>query len=80
MHGQEIHLVAELGNQCQLVRHLLLHGMGHAIRVTMPRAFMGVMLQSLRRAHAGQHSLYRVLVAQLIEVEAAARNNDQRIG
>ena len=80
VHGQKIHLVFQLGNQHQFMLHLLAHTGGHASGVTQQRAFFGVLAQGLRRGVAGQHGFQRVLVAQRVEREAAARRNDQGVG
>ena len=80
VHRQEIHLVAQLGNQRQLVRHLLRHARRQALRVTPRRALVGVLVQGLARAQAGQHALHRVLVAQLVQAEMAACGHHQGVG
>ena len=80
VHRQKIHLVAQLGNQRQLVRHLLRHARRQALRVAPSRTFVGVVVQGLARAQARQHALHRVLVAQLVQAELAACCHQQGIG
>jgi hypothetical protein len=80
VHGEEVHLVLQLGNQRQLVLDLLLHGGGHALRVTHAGALLGVVAQGLGGRGAGQHGFHGVLVAQLVQAEAAARGHHRRVG
>ena len=80
VHRQKIHLVAQLGNQRQLVRHLLRDTRRQTLRVTPRCAFVGVLVQGLAWAQAGQHALHRVLVAQLVQVELATCCHHQGVG
>ena len=80
MHGQKIHLVLELGNQLQFVVHLLVHRHRHALRVTRARPLQRELAQGLRGRQSRQHSLQRVLVAQLVQAEAAARRHREGVG
>ncbi len=80
MHGQKIHLVVEVCNQRQLVVHLLVHCRRQALRVTRARALLRELAQGLCRCQARQHGLQRVLVAQLVQTEVAARRHHQCVG
>ncbi|OQC04174.1 MAG: hypothetical protein BWX79_02545 [Alphaproteobacteria bacterium ADurb.Bin100] len=80
VHGEEVHLVLQLGDQRQLVLDLFLHGGGHALGVTHAGALLGVVAQGHRGRGAGQHGLHGVLVAQLVQAEAAARGHHRGVG
>ena len=80
VHGQKIHLVFHFGNQRQLMLKLLLHCGCNALREALGRTTQGELAQGLRRGQAGQHGLHGVLVAQLVQVEGAARRHLQRVG
>jgi hypothetical protein len=62
------------------VLDLLLHGSGHAGGVTHAGALLGVVAQGLGGRGAGQHGFHGVLVAQLVQAEAAALSHHHRVG
>ena len=80
VHRQKIHLVLEFGDQREFMFNLLLHALGYAFRVAPCRTFQGELTQGLGRCLTGQHTLQRVLVAQLVQAETAALRNLQRVG
>jgi hypothetical protein len=70
--GQEVVLVAQLGDQREFVRDLRLHRRRRALRPARARAGFGQGEQVLRGGHAGRHQFFRVFVAQFVERESAA--------
>jgi hypothetical protein len=77
--GEEIGRVVELADQRQLVRQPL-DDVGRRLAPALARLFPGQRLERLLRGHAVWHRLGRVLVAQLVEREAAAFDDLERIG
>ncbi len=80
VHREEVHLVAQVGDQVQLLLHLLfqLWRQVGLVRIAAAHTFPGEPGQRLLRGHAGQHRLQRVAVADLIELEGAALRHLQR--
>ena len=72
VHGEEVHLVAALGDEVQLLGDLRRHGGRHALRVACAGALPGEPGQRLARRHAGQHRLQRVAVLDGLQAEGAA--------
>ena len=71
VHGQEIGRVAQLADQRQLVREQPPDPLRHAVRIAPVRAFAGQLLEPGLRRHAVRHRIDRIVVAQLVEREAA---------
>ena len=80
VHRQEVHLVAALGDQPQLVHQLPAHLPGNTRRIAPARPFHGELPQRLRGRHAPGHGFHRVLVLDGFEAEIAARGHHQRVG
>ncbi len=72
MHREEVRLVAELGDELELVLELIAHPGGHAAGPDRGGAFLHLPAQPLRRGVTVADALERVLVAQLVEREATA--------
>ncbi len=77
VHGEKVHLVAAFGDQLQLILQLLGDRFGNALRIAPRRSLPGMPGQGLARVHAGQHAFLRIVVADLTELEIAARGNLQ---
>ena len=79
-HGQKVVLVVQLLNQRQLVLNLQLHLGRHTARIAPAAALPAQPAQVLNWRAARWHHLGRVLVAQLVQAEAAALGNARRLG
>ena len=79
VHGEEERLVAQLGDQLQLVLDQVLHLRRHAAREAPGEALPRQLRQPARRRLARRHQLLRVLVAQLVERKRAARGDGERL-
>ena len=75
VHGEEVALVAELGDQRQLFFHQRTRLLRHAARPAPAHAFFGELAQPRSGTMAGGHQLVRILVAEFAQVEAAATGN-----
>ena len=80
VHGEEVGLVGEIGDQGELVLDELADVIGRALREAPSQACFGELAQPRRRRLAGGHELLRVFVAQLVEREAARSREAQRLG
>ena len=80
MHGEEVGRVVELGDQGQFVVELAGDGVGDAVGVGAGGAVPGEGFQGLLGCLAGDADLGGVLVAQLVEREAAAVGDFERAG
>ncbi len=80
MHGEEIVLVAELIDQCELVVDLRGRLLGHAIRPASRAALSRQLAQPLGRRLALRHHLVGIGVVQLAEIEVAARRQRHALG
>ena len=78
--GQEVWRVVELGDQGQFVVELAGDGVGNAVGVGAGGAVPGESFQCMLGGLAGGADLGRVLVAQLVEREAAAIGDFERAG
>ena len=78
VHGEEIGLVVELGDQREFVLDRLPRRRGHAFRPALHRALLREPPQPARRRVTFRHDLARVLVAQFVERERAARGDLDR--
>ena len=67
VHGQEIGLVIELGDQRELVLDQLADFRGYRLRPAAMRALQGQLAQPVGRVPTLRHQLGRVLVAQLVQ-------------
>ena len=77
VHGEKVHLVAAVGDQRQFFFELVADRVGNALRIAPRRSLPGMPGQGLARVHAGQHAFLRIAVADLVELEIAARGNLQ---
>ncbi len=85
VHGQKERLVAEFGDQAQLVLDALAHLLRRTRRPTFAGAAFREIAQMTRRRRVRGHDLLGILVAQFIEAEPAAlgdleRGREQRRG
>ena len=78
MHGEKVHLVLLILDQRQLFVQLIVHVLGNALGIASRRAIPGQPGQGLRGRHAGQHALLRIVVANLVQAEAATPGQLQR--
>ena len=78
VHRQEIRIEVELRDQRELALDELRHLRGRAIGPASAHALQGELSQPARRCLALGDDLARVLVAQLLEREAAARSDRER--
>ncbi len=72
VHGEEVRLVPQLRDECELVLDESAHVRRHSLRPTPLRAVLGQLAQPSCGACAHGHQLLGVLVAQLIERKLAA--------
>ncbi len=79
VHGQEIGGVIELADQFQLMVDLRLHLVRQADGPAAARALFRQRLQHRLRRPAVRRDLVRILVAQLVEAEAASFGDRQRL-
>ena len=79
MDRQEVRLVAQVGDQRELVLDDGLHFLRHALRVARLRLRVGHAPQPRGRRLAGGHDLLRILVAQFVERERAALGDRLRL-
>ncbi len=77
--GEKVGLVAQLGDQRELVLDEIAHPPRGAVRPALGHARLGQRPQVGARRHAGRHQLVRVLVAQRVEVEATALGDGERL-
>jgi hypothetical protein len=77
VHGEEERLVVQLGDDGQLLLEQRACLVRHAIGPAFGRAGFGQMAQPGSRRVAGGHQLMRILVAQFIEAEMAARGDGE---
>ena len=77
--GQEVRLVAQVGDQREFVLDDGSHLLRHALRVARLRLLVGHAPQPRGRRLAGGHDLLRILVAQLVERERAALGDRLRL-
>ena len=75
MHGQEVALVAEFRDERELVLDQFPYGGGFTLRPASADALLGQAPQVSGRCGSGRDDLLGVLVAQLVQREAAARRN-----
>jgi hypothetical protein len=80
VHGEEVGLVGEVGDQRQFMLDRLAHLVRHAVGVTAAGLVVGRLAQPGGRRFARRHDLLRVLVAQFVEREAAALRDRERLG
>ncbi|MNQ46345.1 hypothetical protein D3C85_601580 [compost metagenome] len=80
VHSEEIALIAQLGDQPQLLLGLFAALRRDAPGPTPTHALLGQLAQPGGRRMACRHQLAGVLVTQLAEVEGAARSDAQRLG
>ena len=78
-HGEEVRLVLQLGDDGELVFDGLAVLGRQAERKALGHAFVGELAQLRGRRFAGRHDLFRVFVAQLLQREAAAAGDGQRV-
>ena len=78
MHGEKVHLVLLVLDQRQFFVQLIAHFPGNALGIASRRALPGQPVQGLRGRHAGKHALLRIVVADLVQAEAAAPGQLQR--
>ena len=77
--GEEVRLVAELGDQRKLVLDQLAHVRRDAGGIAPEEPGLGQRAQVRRRRRAGRHDLLGIFVAQLVEREMAASRDRDRL-
>jgi len=76
--GEEISLITQLGDQREFVRDRLLDVRGRALRPAAALALHGELAEPARGRLAFRHDLARILVAEFVERERAARGDVER--
>ncbi len=71
VHGQKVRLIAQLGDEGQLLLKLRAHVARHALRVSLCRATQGELAQVAAGGLAGRHHLVWVLITQFGQLEPA---------
>jgi hypothetical protein len=79
-HGQEVRRIFQLCDQAQFMLQRRAHAVRHALGISLLGALPGQPLQHLLRRDGRVVPLLRILVAQLIEREAAAVGDLDRAG
>ena len=80
MDGEEVGLVAQFGDQFELLPDLLRHFVWHAARIAHLKPLLDLGAQIGGRRLAGRHDLLGVFVAQFVERETAEAGNAHRLG
>jgi hypothetical protein len=75
VHGEEVGLVAEIGDQRELVLDLIPELRADAIGPASADTLLGQRAQIPARGHARRHELLGILVAELFEGEVATRGD-----